>query len=74
MTAITPVWQISFHGAAAGALITTTLILCGMSTWPLLTLLPLMGWSQVERGRHTAAQVVAGALLAALLYGLGFSL
>lgn len=74
MTAITPAWQISFHGAATGALVTTALLLYGMSTWPLLALLLLVGWSQVERGRHTAAQVMVGALLAILLYGLGFSL
>ncbi|MDY6876780.1 MAG: hypothetical protein SWK90_11345 [Chloroflexota bacterium] len=74
MTVITPAWQISFHGAAAGALVTTSLLLYGTSTWPLLGLLPLVGWSQVEGGRHTAAQMAAGMLLAILLYGLGFSM
>ena len=72
MMAITPFWQISFHGAAAGALAAMALLLYGVGTWPLLALLPLVGWAQVERGRHTAGQVVAGALLSALVYGLGF--
>jgi hypothetical protein len=70
MTAITPAWQISFHGAAAGALVTAALLLYGAGTWPLPGLLPLVGWSQVERGRHTTGQVAAGALLSILLYGL----
>lgn len=74
MTAITPVWQISFHGAAVGALVTTAMLLYGARAWPLLGLLPLIGWSQVERGRHTVSQFAAGALLSLLLYGLGFSL
>ena len=74
MTVITPVWQISFHGAAIGALVTTVLLLYGAGTWPLLGLPLLVGWSQVERRRHTALQVLAGILLAVLLYGLGFGL
>jgi len=51
MTAITPAWQISFHGAAAGALVTTSLLLYSTSTWPLLGLLPLACCS---RSRSTA--------------------
>ena len=74
MTAITPSWQISFHGSMVGALIATSLVLYGAGTWPLLSLLPLVGWSQVERGRPPPGQFVAGALLAAILYGLGFGL
>ena len=74
MTAITPAWQISFHGAASGALVITTLLLYGVGTWPLLFLLPLVAWAQVKRGRHTASQVVAGMSLSILLYGLGFGL
>jgi len=74
MTVITPAWQISFHGAAAGALVTTALHLYGPGTWPLLGLLPLVGWSQVECGHHTTAQVTAGTLLSILFYGLGFRL
>ena len=41
-------------------------------TNPALIAIPLVGWAQVERGRHTAGQVVAGALLSAPVYGLGF--
>ena len=74
MTAITPFWQISFHGATAGALAAVGLILYGMETWPLLGLLPLVGWAQVERGRHTLAQVAVGALLSLLFYSVGFGL
>jgi len=62
------------QGAAASALVTMALLLYGTKTWPLLGLLPLVGWSQVERGRHTTAQVAAGTLLTILLYNLGFSL
>lgn len=74
MTIITPFWQISFHGAASGGLVTAFLLLYGVSTWPLLILLPLVGWSQVERDRHSTAQMVAGMSVSILLYGLGFGL
>jgi len=74
MTAVTPAWQISFHGAAAGALVTTALLFHGAGAWPLLGLPPIVGWSQVERGRHTVAQVAAGIALSVVLYGLGFGL
>ena len=72
MTAITRFWQISFHGAAVGGLATIALIVYGVQMWPLLLLVPVVGWSQVHRQRHTAAQMAAGVSLAAIVYGVGF--
>ena len=73
MTVITPAWQISFHGAAIGGLVTTAWLLYGLQTWSVLLLLSLISWAQAQRGRHTAAQLATGMLLSVLLYGLGFA-
>lgn len=74
MTAITPAWQISFHGATSGALAATALLFYGAGAWPLAGLLPLVGWAQVVRGRHTAEQVAAGICLGVVLYTVGLTL
>jgi hypothetical protein len=54
MTAITSFWQISFHSAGIGGLVTIALLLYRPQTWPVLLLVPLVGWAQVQRRRHTA--------------------
>lgn len=67
LMAITTTWQISVHTAAAAALAT----LAGMGLGPsqglvLALLLVAVGWARVRLGRHTAIQVVGGALVGAL--------
>lgn len=61
LTAVTPFWKISFHTATlAGALA----VLCWLEgPWALagLPALGAVGWSRVSLGRHTLAQVLAGA-------------
>lgn len=67
LTAITTRWKISFHtGSLAGAL---TILVWFLGGWALLLspLLPAVGWSRVYLNRHTVAQVIAGAVFAALL-------
>ncbi len=55
-------WKISIHsvGVAGGAV----LLWLGWDTgsWPLLLLIPLVGWARLRLEVHTPAQVVAGAL------------
>ena len=61
LTAVTPFWKISFHTATlAGAL---AVILWLNGPWALagLPVLGAVGWSRVSLGRHTCAQVLAGA-------------
>jgi hypothetical protein len=70
MLVLTRAWQISFHGAATGALVTAALLFYGARIWRLLDLLPLVSWSQVERGHHTTAQVATGMVLSSVFYGL----
>ena len=70
LMAVTTVWQISVHGAAAAAL--ATLVGLGLGTAPgvlAAVMLGLVGWARIRLDRHTPAQVVAGAFvgLAAVL-------
>jgi membrane-associated phospholipid phosphatase len=63
-------WKISIHAlVAAGTAVTFTVVLgpwLGF-TWPLAA---AVGWSRVRLGDHTAAQVMAGAVVGACATGL----
>lgn len=60
--AITQFWKISGHAMAA-ALATGILISrFGIAWWPVLLIVPFVGWARVVRHDHTIWQVVAGAL------------
>lgn len=58
---ITHFWKISGH--AMGAALATGIIIVtyGWAWWPVLLIVPLVGWARVVRGDHTIAQVIAGA-------------
>lgn len=60
-TIITLRWKISGHALASA--LTTGMIISwyGWSWWPILLIVPLVGWARVVRGDHTIAQVIAGA-------------
>jgi len=64
---VTVFWKISFHGAAISAAVTTTMMMAGSSAWPIMLLVPLVGWARVRLKRHTLRQVVYGSLVGALL-------
>ncbi len=66
LTLITFRWQISMHGAAMGTAATIFWSIQGMGSWPVLTLVPIVGWARVRLRRHTKLQVAAGAALGAL--------
>lgn len=72
--AITLRWKISFHtGVAGGALAVLTLIF-GAGTLVTLPLLASLAWARVELRDHTAAQVIAGALVGGGVSGGAYSL
>lgn len=61
---ITLSWKISFHTAVITSVVTAIVILGGFKFWPLLLLIPLVGWARVALNRHTPWQAVGGALAA----------
>lgn len=72
---ITLFWKISFHGATITAAVTTTMMVAGYSAWPVILLVPLVGWARIRLRRHTPRQVIYGSLVGAaiamvLAYGL----
>ncbi len=71
--AISLVWKISLHtGVAAGIVV----VLAELFGWPLLALalgVVGIGWARVELGDHTRAQVIAGALIGAVVSGVTFA-
>ncbi len=67
LSLVTLFWKISFHGAAISAAATTTVMVAGSSAWPVMLLVPLVGWARVRLRRHTTRQVIYGSLLGALI-------
>jgi hypothetical protein len=66
-TLITMRWKISGHAGAAA--LATGLIVAwyGFAWWPILLIVPIVGWARVVRRDHTIAQVVAGAVYSWML-------
>lgn len=60
-------WKISGH--AGGITLATGLIIIwyGWTWWPLLLLIPLVGWARVASKNHTVAQVVLGTVYSFVL-------
>ncbi|MEM7345658.1 MAG: phosphatase PAP2 family protein [Chloroflexota bacterium] len=68
LSIITFVWKISFHGASITAAITATLLVSdSYYIWPIMLLIPLVGWSRIRLNRHTPLQVVYGSLVGAVI-------
>lgn len=67
LSLVTLFWKISFHGATITAAATTALLVAGSSAWPVMLLVPLVGWARVRLERHTLRQVVFGSLIGALI-------
>ncbi len=64
---ITHFWKISGHAMAAGLATATIVARFGWVWWPVLLIVPLVGWARVVRRDHTIAQVIAGALYSWIL-------
>jgi len=60
-------WKISLHTALITAAVTVLIILYGSKAAVTVVVVPLVGWARIELKQHTLAQVIAGALLAALI-------
>ena len=60
-------WKISLHIALVAASVTVLVMLYGWLAAVTVALVPLTGWARMELESHSLAQVVAGALLAALV-------
>ncbi len=60
-------WKISVHTAFLSAsVVVLTVVLGGQAAW-VFVLLPLVGWSRLTLKMHTLAQVIAGAMLGAVI-------
>jgi len=67
LSLVTFFWKISFHGAAIAAAATITVLVAGSSAWPVMLLVPLVGWARIRLNRHTPRQVIYGALVGAII-------
>ena len=67
LMAVTPVWKISVHSAVSSGSVLLIALACGWWALALYPLVVLVGWSRVALGDHTRNQVIAGALLGALV-------
>ncbi len=70
LTAVTVFWQISFHAAAASAMVCAVAVVYGTFAALLLTpILLVVAWARLRLKRHTFRQIVAGAAVSGVLYG-----
>lgn len=67
LSLVTLFWKISFHGATITAAATATVLVAGSSAWPVMLLVPMVGWARVRLERHTPRQVIFGSLVGALI-------
>lgn len=67
LSLVTLFWKISFHGATISAAATVTVMMAGSYAWPVMMLVPLVGWSRIRLKRHTPRQVVYGSLVGGLI-------
>lgn len=65
---ITFFWKISGHTAAMTFLVLFTISVYGVKYLWLIFLIPLVGWSRVHLGKHTAAQVAGGFMLSGVIF------
>ena len=72
MFAISSFWKISMHMAGVGGFSTALVFVFGApALWALLSL-PLVAWARLHRRKHDIPQLVAGALVGALVTALVF--
>jgi len=68
LSVVTLFWKISFHGASITAAATATMMMSGSHyAWPVILLVPLVGWARIRLERHTPRQVIFGSLVGALI-------
>jgi membrane-associated phospholipid phosphatase len=67
LMAVTPVWKISVHSAVSSGSVLLIALACGWWALALYPLVALVGWSRVALRDHTRSQVIAGAIVGALV-------
>jgi membrane-associated phospholipid phosphatase len=67
-------WRASNHATAVAGGITMLVVLYGGWFLPMYALVGLVGWSRVTSGRHSWAEVVAGAVLGAAVSAIALPL
>lgn len=59
---ITVFWKISGHLAIATLFFLLILRWFGVSWWPVIFIIPLVGWARIKSKNHSLSQVIAGVL------------
>ncbi|GAB4098492.1 phosphatase PAP2 family protein [Sinomonas halotolerans] len=68
-------WKLSGHASAVAAAALGTVLLLGPAWWPVLVVVPAVGWARVMLGAHTVGQVLAGFVVGpAVIVGLWWAL
>ena len=67
MFTISIFWKISLHMVGVSGFSVLLIYVFGPAAWWTLLSLPLVAWARLYRKKHTPAQLVAGAVLSALL-------
>lgn len=73
-TIVTFIWKISFHTGVAAGTVVILVLAFGMRLLMLAPIIMLSAWARVTLRDHTPAQVMAGAMLGALVAGTVFHL
>ena len=71
-TVVTHWWKMSIHAGVAAGTAATLIAIYGPLALLCVPLVLLAGWSRVRLSAHTSAQVIAGALVGALIAGTVF--
>lgn len=61
--AISLIWQVSVHSAAASGLATAAILVIGAGAAAAIVLVPIVAWARLRLRRHTFSQVVVGVLI-----------
>lgn len=67
LAAVSLVWKISGHASAISSAAVMVVLMFGPAWWPLLLLVPAVGWSRVVLRDHTVSQVIAGSLFGGIV-------
>lgn len=71
---MSPVWKVSGHAMTLGGAAATSLLMFGWAGLPVVIAAPLVCWSRVYLGDHSAAQVVVGFLIGATAFSASYVL
>lgn len=67
-------YKISGHAGSVALFSALVILWFGWNWWPLLALIPLVGWSRVVTKNHTIFQIIAGTIYSWAVLGMAISL